>query len=191
MSRLLHAPTVDGTARRLDAPVPTLDQATRDLLARVEAEAHQRGVLEGQQAARASFDAAAARVVAAVTDALTVARADREAAEAARAGQVVAVARRLAEAVLGHDLARGGQALVDRVLAAVDALDHGPFTIHLAAADHAVLADQERALPPGTAVVVDPTLHPGEAHVTGPWSGADLTLQAVLDTLLAETGVAP
>ena len=103
---------------------------------------------------------------------------------ATRADEVVALARRLAGAILDRELSEGGAALLDRVRAAVDVLDHGPFTVHLAEVDAAVLDGHEASLPAGTDVAVDPRLAPGEARVTGHWSGADLTRDAMLDALL-------
>lgn len=184
MSRLLHAPAVGDAARRLDAPAPVLDQATRELLARTEADAFARGRAEGERAAQQATAAAAERAAQAMADAVSAVAVQLRADATARAADVVDVARRLAEAVLDHELTAGGTALLDRVRAAVDVLDHGPFTVHVAATDHGLLADHGHALPAGTSVEVDDRLAPGEARITGPWSGADLTLDAVLGSLL-------
>lgn len=187
MSRLLHAPALGDAARRLAAPAPVLDQATRELLARVEADAFARGRAEGQRAAEQEAAAAADRVNRALADAVATVTERVRADAAARAAEVVTVARQLAEAVLDHELASGGRALLDRVQAAVDALDHGPFTIHVATVDHDLLADHRHGLPDGAVLEVDPRLAPGEARITGPWSGADLTLDAVLASLVEES----
>lgn len=186
MTRLLHAPVVDGPARRLDAPAPVLDQATRQLLARAEADAYGRGRADGDREAREAADRAGQQAVAAVTTAVEQVRRAVTAAGTARADAVVELGRRLAEAILDRELQAGGAALVDRVHAAAAALDHGPFTVHVSAVDEAVLDGHADGLPAGTTVVVDPRLRPGEARITGPWSGADLTLTAMLDALTEE-----
>ena len=56
MSRRLQTPTIDGPARRLDAPTPVLDQATRDLVARAEAEAYARGRADGARESAAAAE---------------------------------------------------------------------------------------------------------------------------------------
>lgn len=187
MSRLLHAPAVGDAARRLDAPAPVLDQATRDLLARAEADAFARGRAEGEHAATQAATAAAERTAQALAGAVATVDDHLRADATGRADEVVTLARRLAEAVLGHELTEGGTALLDRVRAAVDALDHGPFTVHVAAGDHDLLAAHRHALPSDAVIEVDARLAPGEARISGPWSGADLTLDAVLASIVEES----
>ncbi len=181
MTRLLHAPAVDTATRRLDPPVRTLDEATRELLARAEADAYARGRADGAQDAADAARTAAAQAGAALDAALVATRQQVQETALARTQDVVDVGRRLAEVVLGHELQAGGAALVERVLAAVDVLDHGPFEVQVAPVDHDQLAGCR--LPGDTSLVADPTLQPGEARITGPWSQADLTLDAILDTL--------
>lgn len=184
MSRLLHAPVVDGPTRRLDAPAAVLDQATKDLLGRAEAEAHARGRAEGQREAREAAERAAQQATAAMVSAVDRVRGVLQEEAAERAQATVALARRLAEAILGHELQAGGSALVDRVVAAAAALDHGPFTVHVAGVDADLVGDHAAELPPDTTVAVDTRLAPGEARITGPWSAADLTHEAMLDALV-------
>lgn len=181
MTRLLHAPTVDAAARRLDPPARSLDQATRDLIERAEADAYARGRADGAQDAADAAHAAAQQAATALETAVAEVRCSVHDIAVARAQEVVEVARRLAEVVLGHELQVGGPALLERVLAVVDVLDHGPFEVQVAPVDHELLAGCR--LPADTSVVADPTLAAGEARVVGPWSQGDLTLEAILDTL--------
>lgn len=181
MTRLLHAPVVDSSTRRLDAPALALDQATRDLVARAESDAYARGRADGAQDAAEASRTAAARATTALEVAVEQAHQHLQEACLAQAQEVVTVARQLAEAVLGQELQAGGPALIDRVLAAVDVLDHGPFEVRMAPVDHDQLS--ECRLPGDTTLVADAALKPGEARIVGPWSEADLTLGAVLETL--------
>lgn len=181
MTRLLHAPTVDPVTRRLDPPSRSLDQATRDLITRAEADAYARGRADGAQDAADAARSAATQAVAALGTAVADVRQCVHDTATARAQDVVEVARQLAQVVLGHELQAGGAALLERVVAAVDVLDHGPFEVQVAPVDHELLAGSR--LPTGTSLVADPTLDAGEARIVGPWSQADLTLEAILDTL--------
>ncbi len=186
MSRRLQTPTIDGPARRLDAPTPVLDQATRDLVARAEAEAYARGRADGARESAAAAEHAGRQAATAVTAAVDEVRALLEASAADRARSATEVGRRLAETILGQELQAGGTALLDRVLAAADALDHGPFTVHVAPVDAQVLDGSRDLLPADTSVQVDDRLTAGEARITGPWSGADLTRDVMLDVLLEQ-----
>lgn len=181
MTRLLHAPTIDTATRRLDPPVRSLDEGTRELVAQAEADAYARGRADGAQDTADAVRAAATQTATALQTAVTEVRQSLHQSAIARAQDAVDVGRRLAEVILGHELQAGGAALVERVLAAVDVLDHGPFELQVAPVDHDLLAGCR--LPADTSLVADPALEPGEARITGPWSQADLTLDAILDTL--------
>lgn len=181
MTRLLHAPEVDPATRRLDPPVRTLDQATRDLIAQADADAYARGRADGAQDAADAARIAATQAAAALEAAVVEVRQSVHEVAVSRAQDVVTTGRRLAEVVLGHELQAGGAALAERVLAAVDVMDHGPFEVQVAPADHDMLAGCR--LPGDTSLVADPGLEAGEARIVGPWSQADLTLGTILDTL--------
>ena len=186
MSRLLPSPMLDGAARRLDAPDPVLDQATRELLARAEAEAYARGRSDGARDAADAAEHAAHQAVAAVTDAVDQVRRTLADDASTRADATTALGRRLAETLLGRELQSGGDALVERVAAAVATLDHGPFTVHVARVDADLVARATDGLPGDVTVEVDDRLAAGEARISGPWSGADLTRDAMLDVLLED-----
>ena len=181
MTRLLSRPAIADAAHRIAPPAPVLDDATRDLLARVEAEAYARGRADGQQEAVDAAAATADRAAGAVGHALSEVRALVAALEGQRRVSVLDLARRIATAVLGAEPQGDGRALLDRIDQAVAALDHGPFVVSVSPADRAVVAAASLDLPAGSEVAEDPALRPGEARITGPWSRADLTHATVVD----------
>jgi flagellar biosynthesis/type III secretory pathway protein FliH len=186
MSRLLQAPSLDAPARRLAPPEPVLDAATTELLARVEAQAYQRGHQDGVRAADAAASGAADRIAQSLREAVADVQGLLHEDHLARSQRLVNLARELAEAVIGHELHAGGQALLERVRAALSVVDHGPFVVDVHHDDVAVL---EQGLPDGQFTVrAGVGLQPGEARISGPWSDADLTHRAVLASLTAEVG---
>jgi flagellar biosynthesis/type III secretory pathway protein FliH len=181
MTRLLSSPVIADAAHRIAPPTPVLDDATRDLLARVEAEAYARGRVDGQQEAADAAAATADRVAGAVGHALSEVRGLIAALEDQRRVSTLDLARRIATAVLGTEPQGDGRALLERIDQAVAALDHGPFVVAVSPADHEVVAAAGLDVPSGSEITADPTLRPGEARITGPWSRADLTHATVVD----------
>lgn len=181
MSRRLAGVALADTPHRLDVPGVVLDERVRALVAEREAAAEARGREAGRLEAAAAAAAAAERVTAGVARALQDARQQWERVDLDRRDAMVDVARQLAAAVLVREPGPDGRVVLDRVSAATAALDHGPFRILLAAADHAVVASHADALPAGCELALDESLAPGEVLVIGPWSRVDLTAEALLD----------
>lgn len=191
MSRRLAGVAVTDTPHRLDAPALVLDERMRTLLAQREASAEARGREAGRQEAEAAAAEAARQATDAVGRALQEARQAWERLDLRRRDEVVDVARALAAAVLAREPGPAGTVVLERVAEVAAGLDHGPFTIMVGPTDHDMVIRHLDALPPGCRVVADPDLQPGEARITGPWSRADLTRDALLALaagMLAEVG---
>lgn len=185
MTRVLQAPTLTADAHRLAAPGRVLDDATRELLEHTRERAHAEGRAQGVQEAAEAADRAAERVTSAIAVALATCREELTAVHEQYARGILDLARRVAIAVIGEEPHDGGQALLDRLHAALGALDHGPFTLFVAAADEALVDRSRLDLPDGSCVEVDPALRPGEARIQGPWSEADLTRDTVVAIVAA------
>ncbi len=181
MSRRLAGVAIADTPHRLEVPGLVLDERVHALLAEREAAAEARGRVAGRQEAAAAAAAAAERVAAAVAHALQEARQAWERLDLERRDATVDVARRLAAAVLAREPGPEGRVVLDRVVAATAALDHGPFRVLLGPADHAGVSRHADALPAGCELALDESLCAGEARVIGPWSRVDLTAEALLD----------
>lgn len=171
MSRLLTMPSLAGEPRTLGAPEPSLDAAMSALLEQVAADAYARGVRDGAAQASGAIEASVMQLLAAI------ARAAGELRQVA-ADADVQLALEIARAVLDREPADAGQDLLDRILAALAAVDDDGLTVQLNPQDAAAIgAELERlAALHGTPVRVspEPAMAPGDARVVGRWSRADL-----------------
>lgn len=182
LSRVLRNPVVhpagDGAAAASPRVKPSR-HALSALLGDAEAEAYERGLAEGLARGRREADGAiralAERIEAAVEGACREIRSRRE----AEVEQMVQTALDVAEFVIGHEPGCEASVLVDRIHAALTAVDDAPLTLSVSPVDRAAVAEAAADLA-GLEVTEDPRLGPGEARITGPWATVDMTHAAIL-----------
>jgi flagellar biosynthesis/type III secretory pathway protein FliH len=159
------------------APDPELVALLEDAAAQGYDSGREAGLREGRAAAASHVPAA---IAAALDEGVRALAAQQE----TNAAGVVALALEIARRVLEREPSDETTQLADRVARALAALDDTPLTIWVHPSDleatAAGVADRD-----GVSVSPDPSVRPGEARITGPWSRADLTRGAAL-TAIAE-----
>lgn len=170
--RVLRQPTVPGLGH---------GDLTHQSMEEIEAEAHQRGVEEGKAAAVDQMITATEAIRGAIQHQQAELRAEYERQQT----ELVALAVRLAEMVLGHANHDGGQALASRLNRVMSSLDDARLTISANPSDAELLGGLGIA---DIDIAPDPSLRPGEARVVGEWANTDLTFDAALAVLRKAVG---
>jgi flagellar biosynthesis/type III secretory pathway protein FliH len=153
-------------------PDPELAALLRD----AAAQGYERGREAGFRAGR---EAAASQVPAAVAAAFEEGIRSLSHWHQAKASDVVELALEIARRVLEREPSEKSGLLAERIGEALAALDDSPLVISVHPSDleatTAGVAGRD-----GVSVSPDASLRPGEARITGPWSGAELTREAAL-----------
>lgn len=180
--RVLGHVAPDGAPTVLGAPPRRLDDATRQLLERARAEAraqgHAEGLAQGRAELDATTDAVRAAVDAGVQELSGAVRDQHEALAVALESRVLDAVR----AVLGHEPDDGGRALVAALRSAVAGIDAPTLEVRVPA-DRSEVVIAALADHPSAVVVVDPSLGPDDAAVTGPSVDVDLRRSRLLEEL--------
>lgn len=172
MSRVLRNPVMHEAARAVGLGT----QAEVEMaLAEAYQRGHQDGVVQGRRDATAHIEALSTSIVAAFE--ATTAEV-REVVHTEADGRLRA-SLDIAEFVLGSVPEVDHAELLRRIERAIADIDDEPLTLHLSEADHGTLDTVGFG---SMRVVVDPGLLQGEAKVTGPWSVANLSRDAALET---------
>ena len=189
MAEVLEVDVDAGASRALGVDELALDPATTRMLEQAVADAHERGRREGEQQGRAAVSEQLAQLGAAVRADVEALRADLAAQreEATRAS--LELARAAATAVLDATPPDDALALLDRVAAAIELLDDDPLRVSLHPEDHATVTEAVGEID-GVELVADRRMRRGEASVTGPSAGAEVTRQALLTAALDALGEA-
>jgi flagellar biosynthesis/type III secretory pathway protein FliH len=167
--RVLRQPDIgDGSGSGSAAAPATIEE--------LEEAAYARGVEAGRSMAADRMMAASD----AIRDAVEARREELRQEFDRQQQELLDVAVRLAEVVLGHAQHDGGEVLARRIRRHVDQIDDARLTVALNPADADLiynlgLTDIE--------VAADSSLRPGEARVIGEWARADITFSAALEAL--------
>lgn len=177
MTRVLRQAGVADRPRIVGSPVDAPpDPELVALLQDAATQGYERGREAGLREGRATV---ASQVPAAVGAAFDEGVRALAGWQQAHASDVVGLAVEIARRVLGREPSEETTLLAGRVEQALAALDDSPLTISVHPSDleatAAGVADRE-----GVSASPDPSLRPGEARITGPWSRADLTREAGL-----------
>lgn len=178
-SRPLAAPTVvhDATTRAaIDAEIA---EAVTAAVTVAERSAHTRGLADGERLAREQLESRAAAITAAVDRVHTELVAQRATAVAADLDLV----ERAVTEVLGVTPPSPVPIVLDRVRAAVAALDDDVLELRVAPVVAASFEDV--ALDPRVRLVPDDRVADGDAQVTGRWGSADLTRGSLTTAVVA------
>ena len=189
MAEVLQVDVDAGASRTLGVDELALDPATTRIVERAVAEAHERGRRDGEQQGRAAVSEQLAQLGSTVQSVVEAVRAELAAQrqEATRAS--LELARAAASAVLDATPPDDALALLERVRAAIELLDDDPLRVRLHPEDHAVVTEAADGLD-GVELVADQRVQRGEATVTGPSAGAELTRDALLTAALEALGEA-
>ena len=177
MNRVLRQAGVGDRPRLVGSGAePTPDPELTALLQDAAAQGYERGREAGLREGRA---AAASQVPAAVAAAFDEGIRALHRWQQAHASDVVGLALEIARRVLEREPTEESTLLADRIGTALAALDDGPLvvSVHPSDLEAATAGIAGRA---GVSVSPDPSLRPGEARITGPWSKAELTRDAAL-----------
>lgn len=176
MSRVLRDAHLGLHPRPVGVPAASLPDDLRELLEAEARAAYERGRREGAEEARAAARADGERLASAVREAFArglEALAQRRREEVR---ELLEMAVEIARHVLGREPGPAGRELVERVRAALEAVDDGPLELAAHPSDHEVLRSALAGEP--VEVRADPSLAPGEVVLRGPWSVAELTREA-------------
>jgi flagellar biosynthesis/type III secretory pathway protein FliH len=177
LTRVLRQAGVADRPRIIGSPVdappdPELAALLRDAAAQGYERGREAGLREGRAAAASQVPAAVAAAFDEGIEALFT-------WHQAHASDVVGLALEIARRVLEREPSEESVRLATRVEEALAALDDSPLVISVHPSDleatAAGIAGRD-----GISVSPDPSLRPGEARVTGPWSRAELTREAAL-----------
>lgn len=179
LSRVLRQPGLADAHAVLGPDPAAVDPVVRESVEQASEAAFSRGyeagVAEGRRAALADSEDLAARLTSGAREAATT----LQAARAEHAGAVLDLALEIARAVLGREPHDGGATLLERLRTVLTELDDAPLTVTVHPDDADAVARAVRDASE-LAVEADAGLRPGEARVRGPWSRAELTIDAAL-----------
>lgn len=179
MRRVIRQVGVATAARPIAAPGLTQDPAVLALVEAERARAYQQGVADGEARGRAEAEATGSALAASIAQALQVARTSSERVADELAGRCNQIAVAAAAAVVGQVDAEAGGVL-HRVRQALTVVDERPVTVEVHQGD----VDLVQAVGgPEVTVVAAADLRPGEARIGGRWASADLTWQAVWNSV--------
>ncbi len=183
MSSVLRQPSLS------DRPLPLggIEALTADPVVAAEIEAaYRRGTEDGRARALEEESARLAALTAEAHDALRAAVEDARRRLAAAvedsAAAVLRIALDVAETIVGSLEPATVEALTDRILEALDAIDDEDLSVAVHP-DRLDVVAAGLAEVPGVSIQPDPSLGPGEAKLRGRWARADLTIAAAFRNL--------
>ncbi|HDL41713.1 MAG TPA: hypothetical protein ENG98_01700 [Actinobacteria bacterium] len=174
MSRVLRSGTAAATPRAYGGGAPRLlDAELRRIVDMAAEAAHSQGFNAGVVEGRGDTASAATRLGSSVLHAIHELRRAREADISAS----IDLAIEMATMILGHAPVGDREAMIRRVLDALDEVDDATVTIAAHPDDVVLLQEAVRG---DVDVRADETLASGEVRILGDWARVDLTHESVL-----------
>lgn len=183
MSDILRLPVHDAAPRSLRQPDAVLDAATAAAVDRAIAAARDEAYANGRADGRAEASAHLEQLRQCIATTGDELRSELHSQRGDAVAANIELAQRLATAVLGRTPPDEPAQILERVRAALTFLDAEDIEVALHPDDHALLSTDDP--PAGMRFIIGADLAPGDARVTIPNGGAELSRAALLDAAVA------